>query len=292
MSKWHSCAYQQGMALEADGIVVPYREIKISSEVAGRVIERSEICRAGNYVKKGDLLVTIDPQDYQIDVERLEQEVEQASVSLDELNEEIQGAESLITIAEQELAADPRAEADAESRSCCFGLGSGEDGSRRVGGSQCVVTLRNRVRLLSVSRGRLESARDLSGSNLKKARLDLQRTQVFAPVEGVIVSDFIEQDSYVQRGTLLLTLEDTAKAEVKCKLQMEDLYWLWDLSSLSAGNAPTTAADAYNIPEAHAEVVFRLTGHNDLEYVWQGRLTRYDGLGLDERTHGSLSRGR
>ncbi len=162
-------AHQQGMALEADGIVVPYREIKISSEVAGRVIERSEICRAGNYVKKGDLLVTIDPQDYQIDVERLEQEVEQASVSLDELNEEIQGAESLITIAEQELALRTRELKRMQNLGRAVSASDLEKTEvAELAARNALVTLRNRVRLLSVSRGRLESARDLSGSNLKK----------------------------------------------------------------------------------------------------------------------------
>ena len=125
----------------------------------------------------------------------------------------------------------------------------------------------------------------MSASNLKKARLDLQRTQVFAPADGVIVSDFVEQDSYVQRGTLLLTLEDTAKAEVKCKLQMEDLYWLWDLSSPSAGSlsrrrrrTPTT----FRRRTWRSFIVWRATT------IWStsGKvdLTRYDGLGLDEKT--------
>ncbi len=153
-----------------------------------------------------------------------------------------------------------------------------------------LVTLRNRVRLLQIGRGRLESARNLSTSNLKKARLDLQRTRILAPADGVIVSDFVEVDSFVQRGTLLFSLEDTSKVEVKCKLQMEDLYWLWDRPGRSAEVVPASAADAYEFPETHVQVVYRLAGYNDLDYIWEGRLTRYDGVGLDEKTRSAPCR--
>ena len=143
---------------------------------------------------------------------------------------------------------------------------------------------------MHISRGRLESARNLSTSNLKKARLDLQRTRILSPADGVIVNDLVEVDSFVQRGTLLFSLEDTSKVEVKCKLQMEDLYWLWDQPGRSSQTVAASAADAYDIPETHVQVVYRLAGYNDLDYIWEGRLTRYDGVGLDEKTRSAPCR--
>ena len=55
------------MTLEADGVVVPFREIELAAEVAGRIVERDERCRAGNFVTQGTLLARIDPQDYQLE---------------------------------------------------------------------------------------------------------------------------------------------------------------------------------------------------------------------------------
>jgi multidrug efflux pump subunit AcrA (membrane-fusion protein) len=279
-------AHAGGMIIESDGVVVPYREIKVATEVAGRVVERAEICRAGNYVKKGDRLVGIDPRDYQLDVERLEKEVQQAVVALDELNEEIQGAESLITISEKELELRTRELQRLQhlGRQAVSTSDIEKSEMSELTARHALVSLRNRVRLLRVSAGRLESARDLAASNLQKARLDLQRTEIMAPADGVIVSDFVEVDSYVQRGTLLFSLEDTSKVEVKCKLRMEDLYWLWDRSGPSTQAVANSPADAYGIPEANVQVVYRLSGENQVEYVWEGRLSRYDGAGLDEKT--------
>ncbi len=289
-------AHEEGMTLEADGIVVPYREIKISAEVPGRITERAEICRAGNYVKQGQVLATIDPQDYQLEVDRLKNELQQAEVALDELSERVRGAESLIGIATQDLAlrTSELTRLKKLGRTAISVSDLEKTEMAELAAQNALLTLRNRVQLLNVGRARLEGARDLSELQLKKARLDLQRTKIVAPADGVIVADFIEKDAYVQRGSPLLTLEDTSKAEVKCKLQMEDLYWLWDraggsLESSAQGAptmpaAPPTSAEAYDIPDLHVDVVYRLVGHNDLEYVWSGRLERYDGLGLDENT--------
>ena len=279
-------AHQGGMVIEADGVTVPYREIQVSAEVAGRIIERAEVCRAGNYVRQGQPLVTIDPQDYRLDVERLEKERRQAEVALEELQEEIQGGESLITIAKRELELRTRELKRMQSLTRQAVSASDQEKSEmsELAARNALVTLGNRVRLLRVSRGRLESARDLSASNLQKARLDLKRTEIVAPVDGVIVSDFVEVDSYVQRGTLLFTVDDTSRVEVKCKLPMEDLYWLWDRPSPSSGATGTPVANAYDIPETPVEVIYRLAGLHDRTYTWQGRLTRYDGVGLDEKT--------
>ena len=247
-------------------------------------------------MEEGQLLLTIDPQDYQLEVERLQKQLQQAKVAMEELSEQIRGAESLMEIADQGSGiADARTHSTQETGRTAISVSDLEKTEvAELAAQNAVLTLRNRVQLLKVGQARLESARDLAELQLKKARLDLERTKVFAPADGVIVADFIEEDSYVQRGTPLLTLEDTAKAEVKCKLQMEDLYWLWDRANSTSTSAaqgtpeaPETArsaADAYDIPDVQVEVVYRLAGLKDLEYTWSGRLERYDGLGLDEKT--------
>ena len=282
----HGAAHQGGMTMEADGVVVPYREIELAAEVAGRIVERGDNCRAGNYVTKGTLLARIDPQDYLLEKERLEKERQQASVALEELAEEISGAAGLIEIAEKQVALRGRE----LTRMQGLGRAVSETDLEMTENSEltarnALVTLTNQVRLLKVKQGRLKAALDLAVSRLAKTELDLQRTEIVAPVDGVIVQDQIEEDSFVQRATPLLTLEDTSKVEVKCKLEMDQLYWLWDRRSESAQvNPGRSPAEAYDIPETNVQVVYRLAGQNNREYLWEGRLARYDGLGLDEKT--------
>jgi len=283
--------HAEGITIDGDGLVVPFREIDISAEVPGRIIERAEICRAGNFVRRGQKLVTIDPRDYQLEVDRLTQQLQQATIALDEWSEEIRGVDRLLKIAQQNL--DLRARELARLKAAertAFSLSDLERAEgAKLEAENTLETLRNRKMLLEVSKARLESARDLASSQLEKAQLDLERTEITAPTDGVIINDLVEQDMYVQGGTPLLTIEDTSKVEVKCKLEMEDLYWLWDRAESaqqSAESRPSepSVADAYGIPAVPVQVVYTLSGHGDWEYEWQGKLQRYDGLGLDETT--------
>jgi multidrug efflux pump subunit AcrA (membrane-fusion protein) len=50
------------------GTVVPYRQITLAAEVAGRVKNKSEDCRIGRYVHKGDLIFELDATDFELEV--------------------------------------------------------------------------------------------------------------------------------------------------------------------------------------------------------------------------------
>ncbi len=278
--------HRGGMTLDADGVVVPFREITIAAEVAGRVVERSKACRAGRYVTTGTPLVKIDPQDYQLEVERLEKELQQATVALDELEQDLKGVASLIEISVKELDLRTR---ESKRMQGLKGAVTSTDLERaevnELTARSALLSYRNRQRLLNVGRGRLEGARDLAQVKLKKAQLDLRRTEIVAPVDGVITADLVEQDTYVTKGTPLASLQDTSHVEVKCKLEMEDLYWLWDRRRPSAEPAaPDGPSQAYDIPDTEVEVIYSLSGHDRKQYIWDGRLARFDGLGLDEKT--------
>ena len=151
-------------------------------------------------------------------------------------------------------------------------------------------TLKNQLRANRVRRNRLQIAAQLAHAALQKAQLDLDRTKIAAPVDGVIVRDTVEEGSFVQRGTALFTIDDTSSIEVQCSLEMGDLYWLWrQQPASSASPASGTAADdsaaaAYLVPQTAATVIYQFAGRDDLRFSWQGMLTRFEGSGLDERT--------
>jgi multidrug efflux pump subunit AcrA (membrane-fusion protein) len=98
-------------------------------------------------------------------------------------------------------------------------------------------TLKNQLRANRVRRNRLQIAAQLAQAALQKAQLDLERTKIAAPVDGVIVQDTVEEGSFVQRGTALFTIDDTSSIEVQCSLEMGDLYWLWRQQPASSGVA-------------------------------------------------------
>jgi multidrug efflux pump subunit AcrA (membrane-fusion protein) len=288
-------AHGDTLTIEVDGHVVPYREVVLSAEVAGLIETKEDVCRAGKFVKKNDPLLKIDSRDYQSEYDRLEEDFVQAGVMLDELEvqmaklEKPEGSEdvakTLIQLAEDDLVL---AEAELTRQTGLLGdkatsQAAFDQVKRSVLQAQnSLATLRNELSLLKTRRARLVSAKERIRIQREQAGRDVERTKIRAPFDGMVIAESVEEKSYVQKGTPLVTLEGTSVVEVRCHLRMDELYWIWSqVSDQTADPDTETLQEDYQIPETPVTVVYRLAGQ---EYTWQGILWRYDGIGLDEKT--------
>ncbi len=277
--------------LMTDGLVVPYREITVAAVVPGTIVYKSPECNEGSFVTKGTTLMRIDPRDYEFTVQRLEGEQNQAKVSLSELNVELENSEQALPLSEEDLKLrQTQLDRITELRTQrIVSVEQLEDAQRAVLTSRNALLSSQRLRdSLRTRKERLQAAIQVSDVQLAKAKLDLERTEVAALVDGVIIEDFVEQDAYVQTGAALFSVEDTAKVEVRCNLRMQEMRWIWQQAR--ASGLPTSFGDAadgvvvkrnHSLQATDVTVKYELGGHT---YTWQGKLDRYDGLGLDERT--------
>jgi len=277
--------YQGDLVVETDGTVVPYREIVLSAEVGGRIVEKASESRAGTYVTQGQLLARIDPRSYRLAVERSQQELNQADVNLKEVDVEIDNTKRLMQLAGEQLQLqqkDLRRQQELYRQNVVNEGGLDEARQSELKTRNNLVTLQNQLQTLSARRSGLERAIELAKAKLEEAQLNLERTEIRTPINGVIYRDEVEQDSYVQPGSRLFVIEDTSAVEVKCSLQMEELHWLWQPGA--ATGTPTATEQSrrdYQIPRAAATIVYAL---GDRQYQWKGVLHRFEGLGLDEKT--------
>jgi len=265
--------------IDADGVVVPLREVTLAAEVPGRVLRKSEACRAGQSVKAGDVLFEIDPRDYQLEVQRLEGEVRQAALNIEEIDEELaQNASSTeLSRRQVDLAGREVGRLDNLKANRIVTETEHERALREeLTATNALTMLQGQKRVLIKRRERFTEAQSLASTMLERANLDLSRTQVVAPVDGVVVEDKVEQDSFVAKGTPLVMLEDTSAVEVKTSLRMDELAQVWG-GRPAGGNG----LGAHDLPDAPARVVFTL---GDRTYEWDGVLSRQEGRGLDEKT--------
>ncbi len=261
---------------------------------------KSPECRAGRYVTAGTLLVEIDPRNYRLEVNRLEEEVKQAEAVLRELDVEIENSGTLLALAEEQGVLRQK---ELQRYTSLLGQNATSelnvDDARRqeLAARNNVAQLRNQLRMQEATRDRLSSARELSATRLEQATLNLEKSQVRASIDGVIVNEAVEENNFVRIGTALLTVEDTSAAEVRCSLRMEELDWVWrqaktgstvvsvgepDTTAPPAGNPPSNdLSDDYHLPPTPVTVTYRL---GEREYHWEGVLWRYEGIGLDEAT--------
>jgi multidrug efflux pump subunit AcrA (membrane-fusion protein) len=273
--------------LRADGNVVPFREMQIAAEVSGRVMEKDPLCEAGNFVRAGQALFRIDPSDYQLEVERLGKLRQQEYESLRELEQEMGNTQRLIDLAQQQVELQDKEVERLQKLPAQFASQQELDQAQRnrLTTLNNKVSLDNQLSLLRKRQARLEAAEQLAATQLKKAALDLERCVIRAPGDGVILTENVEVNSFVQRGATLVAIEDMSQAEVTSNLRMDQLYWVLDqesgaLDPIAASTAPPSER-SYRLPRTPVTIRYRVAGREDEAYTWEGYLARYDGVGLD-----------
>lgn len=172
------------------GTVQPRTQSMLVAQVSGQIVTVNPDFRAGGFFNQGDVLITIDPRDYEADVK-----IAEASL-MDALQAEA-----------QEVARAEQAKIDWQR------LGQPGDAP-----SDLVL----RKPQLEAARARASSAR----AALTKARLDLERTKVIAPFSGRILSQRVDLGQVVNTGTQLAELYATDYVEIRLPIRNVDLAFV------------------------------------------------------------------
>lgn len=268
------------------GTVVPYREIRVAAEISGKVITKYDEFEAGNYVKHGTKLLEIDPRDYQLQLETGLAEVEQSKKIMEETAEEIVGAERSVGIAEKERDS-AQAEYDRNVQIESALSISELDQSRRnmLSFESALISRKNSLGMLNARLLRMKASLDLSNAQLNRTRLNLTKTSITAPADGVIVREIVQEGDFVRTGDELVMFEDVSRSEVICNLTPTDLAWVRKNSSSSARTSDENSSDVravspYYIPKTKVTVF----EPGEPSVQWEGFLERFDGIGRDEST--------
>ncbi len=265
------------------GVVVPHREIKLASEVGGKVIKKYPACESGNFVSKGERLVDIDPEEYKLDIRTLEAEVVQSEKRIDENLQQIAGEERNIALARVDLELQQK-EMQRNSRlSGVLSQTEMDQSQRSLNSAQTQLTNReSNLATLKAGTGRLRAALKLSERQLDKATLNLRRTTIVAPDDGVIVKEMVQEGDYVSKGAQIATFEDTRLAEVLCNLTPSELKWIRTNAKPEQGRdgEKKNANSVYHLPKTDVTIF----DPANPAITWRGVLERFDGIGRDEIT--------
>lgn len=150
-----------------DGTVRAY-VVTVAPQVSGRVAELA--VKADQYVKKGDLLMVIEPTDYQIEVD---------------------SADAAVEIAK----------ADMENKQA--------EAARRVKLDELTVSKESEQTYLTTANMAAATYRQARASR-DKANLDLQRTRIVSPVDGYITNLAIQPGDFATNGQRALSIVDSS----------------------------------------------------------------------------------
>ena len=182
----------QDLALHvtSEGTVRPVTESTLVPEVSGVVVSVARAWANGGFFTQGEILLQIDPTDYELTVAQAEAQVAQAEVGL---SREVE--EAAVALKEWES----------------LGADRGEP-----------PPLVARPPQLAERRALLKSA--LASLNL--ASLNLERTTVRAPYAGRVRQKSVDVGQYVARGTAIATIYSVEKAEVRLPLANSELAFI------------------------------------------------------------------
>jgi len=183
------------------GSVLPRTESELIPEVSGRVIKISPSMVSGGFIRKGEILLEIDPLDYEV---ALEQARASLAAAKSELTNAKKAYERLLDLAKQQSASQSQQD-DALNR-LRFGQASIREAAAR----------------------------------LSRAERDISRTKIKAPYDGRVRSKRVDIGQFVNRGAPIASLYATDFAEVRLPLHDEELAHLdLPLAGQESPNQPT-----------------------------------------------------
>ena len=187
--------------VRSHGTVSPRTETVLVSEVAGQIVEVAPAFVSGGFFKTGDVLVRIDPRNYESALKRA-----RAGVA--------------------------KAETQVATENALAGYAY-EDWKRLRG----VDATRDTASDLTLRKPQLAEAiaeLEAKEADLEKAQEDLNRTVIRAPYDGMVREKIADIGQYVNVGAQVARTFAVDRAEVRLPLSQADLKFL-DLQGLDSG---------------------------------------------------------
>jgi len=177
------------MVIRGYGTVNPRLQVEIVPQVSGKVVWVNPQFKAGGFIKRGELILKIDPRDYELSLRQANAAVAEAQVMLD-----LEKAEAKIAKDEwQQL--HPGQEPDSP-----------------------LVFREPQIRQ---AKARLESAE----AGLATANLNLERTRPSLPVDAVIMNERVDLGQYVMLGQSVGAAYGIESMEIEVPLEDKELAW-------------------------------------------------------------------
>jgi RND family efflux transporter MFP subunit len=201
---WEAQAQTVQMSSITHGSVLPRTESDLIPEVSGRVVSMSPSLVSGGFFKQGDVLLEIDPLDYEV-------ALEQARAALASSKSEVTNARK------------------AHARQLDLAKKQSTSESQRDDAL-------NRMQFA-------EATEREARARLSRAERDIERTRMIAPFEGRVRSERVDVGQFITRGASVASIYSTDFAEVRLPIHDEELAFLeLPLNGMDSASAPLPRA--------------------------------------------------
>src|SRR6266850_1091306 len=195
--------------------------VTMAPEVAGRIVELHVV--DNKYVRKGDLLLVIDPTNFRIAVSQSEAAVQQAQANVQNIDAQMNVQQAQINASQAQLQLGRAAlvfaqqQADRYQKLAKDGWGTvqnaqqftsqlhQQEASAQSAQENLNQTLRQ-VETLKAQRLSAEAGLAQAKAQLNQAQVNLERTRIIAPVDGYVTNLLAQLGDYVNVGVNTISL--------------------------------------------------------------------------------------
>lgn len=214
----------------ATGSVQPGQTWNAVAQVSGKIIELHPRLKKGELIHKDEVLLKIDPADYELAITQAETGIESAQVQLAQIDIQEENSKLSLSIERQSLKLgeeDLKRKKKLLAKKTVSYSDYDKDQRAVLGQKQSVQALLNSIRLYPVERKKLHTEVSRLEAQLAVAKLNLQRTIVSMPFDGRISQVSVEYQQLVNdRLGNMLQVDGVDKAEISVQVSMRRLAGL------------------------------------------------------------------
>ena len=257
------------------GYVEADRTWEAISEVSGKIVYMNENLKKGYFIKKGELLLKIDTTPYGLAETRGVAELMNIDARLKELVQSRKNTQRLLSIEKKSLVS---AAQELERKRELFDKGyiSASDLEKEerifLTHQTTVNTLQNTLALIPSQKKALVAQKKSGESTVSERRLDVAKTEIYAPFNCRLSVVNIELHQYATAGSVLVKAESIDRAEILIQLTPQKLL---NLMPREAGSMALELPDMEMIRRAigiTAKVRLPMDKVNQIE--WDGQFSR------------------
>jgi multidrug efflux system membrane fusion protein len=272
------------------GTAEPIRVWKAIAQVSGKIIYAHPQLQKGKMVKKGTVLLRIDPSEYKIIISQLKTKIQSFKIQIKEQQVQEKNNLELLKIQKKTLAIKKK-ELARQKKLYEQKMLSINDYETQLQGliaqEAQVQSIQNGLNLIPLQRQLLTSQMEQGKGDLANAQLQLSYTEIRAPFAVQIASVNNKSSEFVQKGQTIFEANDTSAAEIEAQfspgsarpvfMSLRARFETMDINTPSLGEHLETTA------------LVRIPGFQRERLSWQAELNRFsDTMDTETRTMGLI----
>jgi RND family efflux transporter MFP subunit len=208
------------------GTVESIREVTLSSQIKGRIIMKSVDLKAGQLIKKGQIIAKIDTMDYDIALQETSAEVTKLKAELIQLKQYIKDWEEELDKEKKILElciSDFRRQFKLQRKGASAKKAVETAQRQVVNQRKAVINTQSTINQKRLQVATLQASLKGAIAREKQARINIERSIISSPFDGRLKELYIDNGEFVSAGSKICDIADDTKLEIPVSLDAAEV---------------------------------------------------------------------